>query len=132
DVQIVLFTDDSPGAHPIAGVTTAADGQFHFDALPPGVYSLRALSAHGAQWARQTGLAVVANESGEHDVWVDPSGRTYNAVSGELVPNVQVLLRYDAEDSAEPNALVPADRLAPGQQGQVTGKDGIYRFDVLP
>src|SRR5207244_2418427 len=24
------------------------------------------------------------------------------------------------------------DRLAPGQQGQVTGKDGIYRFDVLP
>ena len=51
---------------------------------------------------------MVANESGEHDVWVDPSGRTYNAASGELVPNVQVLLRYDAEDSVEPNALVPA------------------------
>ena len=132
DLQIVLYTDDAPGARPVAGVVTAADGTFHFDALPPGVYSLRALSAHGAQWARQTGIAIAANQPSERDVFVDPSGRTYNAVSGELIAGVQVLLRYDDEDAQEPNLLVPADRLQPGQQGQVTGKDGIYRFDVLP
>jgi uncharacterized repeat protein (TIGR01451 family) len=131
-VQIVLYGDDSPGQDAIAGVTSAADGRYHIDGVPPGEYTLRAFSVGGAQLARQSRIAVVDSELDDHDVWVDPSGRLYDATTGKLVSGEQVFLRYDETDGAEPGALVPPDRLQPGQQGQVTSADGIYRFDVLP
>jgi hypothetical protein len=60
------------------------------------------------------------------------SGQVYDARSGGPVRGVSLSLVYDVEDAGSPGQPVPASELGPGQDGQVTGKDGRYRFDVQP
>ena len=58
------------------------------------------------------------------------TGQLYDASSGTPVRGAALQVHFDAED-VEAGALVPAAQLAAGQQGQVTGVDGRYRFDLL-
>ena len=53
------------------------------------------------------------------------TGRVHDAASGELLEGARLHLLDDATGDE-----VPAEQLAPGQQGQRTGADGAYRFDV--
>ncbi|MGB0721215.1 MAG: SdrD B-like domain-containing protein [Gammaproteobacteria bacterium] len=55
---------------------------------------------------------------------LDPSGRFYDAVTRQPVAGVTVQLFANG-------ALVPTACVAAGQQNQVTGTDGRYRFDIV-
>jgi uncharacterized repeat protein (TIGR01451 family) len=56
-------------------------------------------------------------------------GQVYDAASGQPAANVRLTIVYDGNDF-EGGQVVPDDRLGDDQQGQVTGADGRYRFDV--
>lgn len=58
-------------------------------------------------------------------------GQVYDAATGEPAAGVQLTIVYDGNDF-EAGQVVPDDRLGDDQQGQVTGADGRYRFDVEP
>ncbi|MEM9172751.1 MAG: OmpA family protein [Pseudomonadota bacterium] len=57
---------------------------------------------------------------------IDPSGVFYDAVNRTPVAGVTVRLVNSS------GTLLPAACLLPGQQGQITADDGLYRFDVIP
>jgi uncharacterized repeat protein (TIGR01451 family) len=114
------------------GLTTDKDGKYRLNAVPPGEYVLRAFTPEGVQLGLFGHIAVASGKVTEQDVWIDPSGRVYDSVSGLYQQGVRVLLFFDEEDSDEPGKLVPADQLGVGQQGQTTGAQGVYKFDVKP
>src|SRR5262249_3983015 len=66
----------------------------------------------------------------DQDVWIDPTGRVYDATTAHYIQDVKVLLYYDDDDRVAPGVLVPANRLGMGQQGQVTPAEGVHRFAV--
>jgi uncharacterized repeat protein (TIGR01451 family) len=55
------------------------------------------------------------------------AGRVYDAVSGRYVQDARVSLLDDATGAPVADADLP-----PGQQGQLTPAEGIYRFDPPP
>lgn len=132
DVQLQILRAEAPGGSPLVGLVTDAEGRYRVDGLPPGRYVVRALSSRGAQLAEVGGLVVEGGVDLDRDVLVDPSGRVYDSTTGRTLADVQTFLFYDSEDETEPGVLVPADRMGPGQQGQRTTPEGIYKYDVLP
>ncbi|ACY12665.1 hypothetical protein Hoch_0023 [Haliangium ochraceum DSM 14365] len=58
------------------------------------------------------------------------TGRVYDAATGKPAPNIRLSLEYDQDDTASPGQRVAAADLAQGQQDQLTGATGRYRFDV--
>lgn len=65
-------------------------------------------------------------------VAVAASGRVYDAKAGRYVQGARITVLYDETDASQPGQMVPADRLGPGQQGQETTAEGIYRLDLPP
>ncbi|MCB1737728.1 MAG: DUF11 domain-containing protein [Gammaproteobacteria bacterium] len=59
----------------------------------------------------------------EQNLPLDPSGIVYNALTGTPVAGATVTM-------SGPPGFDANAHLAPGQQGQVTGTDGFYRFDI--
>jgi uncharacterized repeat protein (TIGR01451 family) len=59
-------------------------------------------------------------------------GLVYDAATATRAGGVSLRLVYDDTDPLSPGAPVPAGLLGPGQQGQIPGTDGRYRFDVQP
>ena len=58
------------------------------------------------------------------------TGQVYDAASGRPARGISLSLVYDAEDPVNPGGPVAPEDLGAGQQGQVTGYDGLYQFDV--
>lgn len=58
------------------------------------------------------------------------SGVVYNARTGEPIFGVRLQLFYDDNDLSEPGLLVPADRLPPREQNQLSKDDGSYAFEM--
>ncbi len=107
---------------------SGAGGVYAFDALAAGTYSVTFSEP-------STGVVVGSIRDiivGRGDVVVDqnlpidPSGVIYDAVTGDPVPGAVVTL-VDGSGTPLPDACLFA-----GQQGQVTGADGFYRFDLVP
>ena len=120
---------------------TVQDGSYSFTGLAPGSgYSLRFRhpdtgTIYGNPSSNTPGTSVqlgaivglqlfsgsnVLNQS----LPLDPSGVVYDAIRRTAVPNVLASLRG-------PVGFDPAIHLVPGQQDQVTGADGRYRFDLV-
>ena len=59
------------------------------------------------------------------------SGQVYDPATGQPARGIALRLIYDAEDATSPGAPVLDSDVGPGQQGQITGSEGAYRFDVL-
>lgn len=136
-LQLLVYPEDDSRGAPIAGLVTSSDdddtkGTYRLNAVPPGEYVIRAFSSTGTQLGMVGHITVADGRLTEQDVWIDPSGRVYDAATGRYVQGVRAFLYYDEEDDQQPGALVPDERLGPGQQGQVTGAEGFYKFDVLP
>jgi uncharacterized repeat protein (TIGR01451 family) len=128
--QVQAYAQGNPNATPIAAAASDGEGRYRMDNLPPGVYTMRALSAKGVQMGTLSTVAVTGGKKGSRDLPVDPSGVVYDSVTGKPVGGARATLRYDSTDPVAPGALVPGTLLGPGQQGQVTDANGFYRFDV--
>ncbi len=74
------------------------------------------------------GLNLSANTvTSEQNLILDPMGVVYDSVTREPVPGVAVELEYNTGGGW---SLVPNNLLLPNQQGQVTGNDGVYEFNL--
>ncbi len=111
----------------LRSVRTQADGSYQLTGVPPGSYRLRLVSEGGTVFLESGIIDVKAGQRYDEDLAVDPSGVIYRVVDGQAasVTGAQVFL----VDGATGEDL-PAAALLFGQQGQVTGSDGFYRFDV--
>lgn len=58
------------------------------------------------------------------------SGFVYDAKTGEGLSGVRLQLYYDETDLSESDDLVPAERLARGEQNQLSGEGGSYYFEM--
>lgn len=136
DFLVRIYRQSNP-SQVLAESVTDADGRYDLPVLTRGEYLLKAFTQPGGgapvEFARQGELRVSSGSLQEQDVLVDPSGRVYDSVSGELINGAEVQIFY-AEDDPDPTRagrLVPPEDLPENQQGQLT-RDGLYKFDVLP
>ncbi len=121
----------------LAEVVTGDDGGYNLPTLTEGRYTLRWFTqpTGGApvRFGQIEGVSVGDGEVSQRNLRIDPSGRVYNAQSGEVISGAEVQLFYADEepDTALAGKLVAPQDLPEGQQGQRT-VDGLYRFDVVP
>ncbi|MBT8143364.1 MAG: OmpA family protein, partial [Gammaproteobacteria bacterium] len=111
----------------VATVPVAADGSYTVaDLLPGSGYELRL--RHPASAAVFGVIANINLPPGttviDQNLPIDPSGVVYDADSRQPIAGATVTM-------SGPSGVLPASCLLPGQQDQVTGADGYYRFDVL-
>ncbi len=109
----------------VAEVITAADGTYNVPDLPAGDYSVD--FAHpdtGVVW-QVSEVTVPVGGRAQADLPVDPSGRVYDSITRDLVPDVELQLVR-----ADNGQVLPDACLLPGQQNQRIGADAAYRFDV--
>ncbi|MBM4343719.1 MAG: DUF11 domain-containing protein, partial [Deltaproteobacteria bacterium] len=106
-------------------------GLFQLQQVPEGKRKVRVLSGQGVVY-REFDWEAPGSSGGELPIAVKPTGRVYDAKSGELVGNVRVLLSYDVQDPVAPGQPVAADDLPAGQQGQLTDATGAYLFAPKP
>lgn len=129
--QVLLFAADAGArATPIRSALTNDVGAYDLQDVAPGSYRVRVTSRGGAQFAQVNVVGLQAGERRTQDLRIDPSGVIYDSHSGQPLAGVKVtLFEEDSDNNPINDAVVPADRLPPGQQDQVTGPDGRYRFD---
>ena len=111
----------------IAGFVSGTQYQIRF-LSPTGSTLSKAVSGNNAgNTTSKVGsilLTLVSNGNIiEQNLPLDPGGVVYNAATGAPVAGATVTL-------SGPAGFSPAIHLAPGQQNQVTGADGFYRFDI--
>ena len=111
----------------VASGATDNQGAYAFAGLPPGndyEVQLRHVETN-VVWSTVSNLTLVAGVNVlNQDLPVDPSGVVYDSVARVPVPGVTVSF---LDGNGDP---VPPVCLASGQQDQVTGSDGAYRFDL--
>jgi uncharacterized repeat protein (TIGR01451 family) len=111
----------------VASATSGSDGSYAMAQVPAGPsYTLRFLHPTSRiVWSRVTDLTLGFGSSVDADLPIDPSGVFYDEITRLPVAGVESVL---VDASGTP---VPDDCLLPGQQNQVSGADGLYRFDLL-
>ncbi len=129
-LQIQAFYAGDPNATPAATAVSNSEGRYRLVGLPPGLYTLRVLTAKGTQLGTLTPVTLPGGQAVTRDVPVDPSGIVYDAVSGQRAANVRLTLYFDEKDPLAPGQKVPGALLAQGQQDQQTDATGFYRFDA--
>lgn len=82
------------------------------------------------RWAPVTLVALLTFAWSSFAYAAPLSGVVYEAKTGNPVAGLRVQLYYDATDTLEPGMLVPAQRLAAGEQSQRSARDGSYSFDL--
>ena len=112
----------------VATTTTDASGNYAFNTVPGTNYRIEFKTPMGALLGVINNLTLApGNTVIDQNQPIDPSGFVYNSVTRAGVPGATVVIT-DAADVPLPAAcLVNA-----GQQSQVTGPTGYYRFDVVP
>ncbi len=112
----------------LASVPSDADGAYQFLNVPPAPdYQIHFRHPEtNAVFGAALAVSVDGGaSSAEVDLPLDPSGVVYDAVTRDPVPGAIVRLEG-------PLGFDPSIHVLPGQQGQTTPSDGIYRFDLLP
>ena len=138
---VSLWRADLPEGDPVAtDFSQDGTGQYLIENLRPGRYHLRLKSSEGVALKKRLDVEITALEEQRLALTVEPTGRIYDSVSGELIDGAQLFL-YRDEDlsnndpfddaSLESRRLVPESELAsPTQQGQRSAQGGLYRFDI--
>jgi uncharacterized repeat protein (TIGR01451 family) len=106
---------------------TDAEGVFEVSGIAWANAELRVSHPSGARFLTRSLSGLNDGDERVEDCAIDPSGVIYDSVNGLPIAGATVQLLYDA--SGEP--VLESD-LPEGQQNQVTGNDGFYRFDVKP
>ncbi|MFK7915892.1 MAG: OmpA family protein, partial [Pseudomonadales bacterium] len=110
----------------VGETVTDASGNYRFDDLPAGDYTVSFLHPDtGVTWG-QPAVTIEENETARVDLPVDPQGRIYDSLTRDLVPGASVRI-LNANNDAE----LPPSCLLPGQQDQIVGSDAMYRFDII-
>ncbi len=128
---VELIRGDIGGAYSVvATTTTAPDGAYRFDGLPPGGgYSVLFRSPNGNYvYGYLTNITLTANtELAEQNQPIDPSGVVYDVLTRQPVPGATVRL-------VGPAGFNPTTHLVGGSSNvsQVVGATGEYRYLLLP
>ena len=104
---------------------TDADGNYNFKGLKSGDY--RVMLKHpetGVVYAVDTVADLSAGVEVNALLVMNPTGIIYDSIGRQPVEDAIITLLAPEGDP------VPADQLLPGQQGQRTGSDGFYKFDL--
>lgn len=115
------------GGTVVGETVTDASGEYEFRGFVPGQYDIIFMDPD-----RDMGVGLIQNVlvgAGETIVDqnqpIDPSGVVYNSASGDRIAGATLTL------VGSNGAPLPAACLLPGQQNQVTGANGEYRFDII-
>ncbi len=114
----------------VATTTTLPDGSYRFDDVPVGTgYTVAALDPLTGAVVSGEGTIDVTPGLNITDINlpIDPSGVVYDSVTRLPIAGATLTMT-----TAGGVALPAACFVAPAQQGQVTGTDGAYRFDIIP
>jgi len=125
--QVDLLRD----GRPLASVKTGRFGDFGFSGLPVGTgyimivrhpetaTTFAAIGPYGER--EREGRVLPGDNAVLGGVPLVSGGAIYDAVTRAPVPGAKVTLLFN-------DVPVPDTSLMPGQQGQITGSDGLYRF----
>ena len=108
-----------------ATAVTGSDGTYSIPDLAPGTYTVQFISPNGVTFEEQQ-VTLPVSQTIDVPLPLDPSGVVYDAVTRQPVPGTIVTFIDDSTGTAVPPACLLA-----GQQNQVTGADGFYRFDLV-
>ncbi|KAG1694868.1 Serine-aspartate repeat-containing protein D [Nymphon striatum] len=111
----------------IATTVTDAQGNYSVTGLMPDEYTVEFFNTKGTLIAIQsTEGPLLAGETMDLPLPIDPSGVVYDSTTRELIAGVTLQLVNSQG--------VPVDEscVSEGQQNQVTAEDGLYAFDVYP
>jgi len=128
--QVHAFLAGQPDGEPVRTAVTNDDGEYRLTSLPAGAYRLQVRSSSGAVFMEKAYDVEDSAYLDDEHLRIDPSGVVYNSTTMAPVRGQQVFLYVDDGDGDLSNdVLVADDQLPEGQQGQVTGPQGLYRFD---
>ncbi len=131
--QVLAYRANIVGGEPVRSATSDDRGRYELRPLPAGPYRIEVRSPSGAVFSQSTPSAMVDGEVRNSDLRIDPSGIIYRSGTFQPLRGVRVFLYADdGDDDLSNDTLVPAADLPDGQQGQVTGRQGFYRFDPFP
>ncbi len=107
-----------------ADTSSDAEGAYLLSGLGSGVASLRVKHPEtGMVWLEQT-VELLPDTTAARDLPVAIGGVVYGSIARTPIPGVRLRLNNAA------GAHLPPQCLLPGQQGQIVGADGAYRFDL--
>ena len=112
------------GGSVVDTLTTQADGTFSNLNLVPGDYNVQFISPGGIIIQEQP-ITLNPGDVAFVPEPIDPSGIVYDETTGDAVPGTQVFLLTNG-------IPLPPACLGPGEQGQITGVDGVYMFFLNP
>lgn len=153
--QVLIRRGDVNSGAPVKTMITDTAGNFRASDLPPAAYVFEVVSPNGVHFADAT--AALGGASGtfsQLDIAVQPMGALVRA-DRTVIAGAKVVLLYDDSEAGNAPPVCETDRspiaigpqilaegktlpravspgcLRTGQQGQITGSDGLYRFDIL-
>lgn len=137
---ISIWKADEPEGEAIATDFSDREGGYMLENLRPGRYELRLKSTQGVSFRKSLPVTIIALEEGKQPLEVEPTGRIYDSLSGDLLDGAQLFLYRDEDlsnddpfddESRSTRTLVPETVFdSPTQQGQRSAQGGMYRFDV--
>jgi uncharacterized repeat protein (TIGR01451 family) len=129
--QVLARSALRPDDDPVRTAVTDEDGLYRLLPLPAGDWIVELRSPSGAFFAEHRIEGLEDGELRDEDLLIDPSGAVYNSASFDSVRGARATLYYDDGDGELDNDVpVPAGEMRPGQQGQLTTLQGLYRFDA--
>lgn len=140
DMRVAVYPMSDPDGEAAAEAITDAEGRFELPELRPGAYRVRVFTSSNVLFKIIDDVEVSGGETLSADLAIDPSGRVYNSVDGDLIDGAEIFIYRDEDledddvldaESLSRRVLVdPEDLEAPSQQGQRTANGGLYRFAV--
>ena len=140
NMRVAAYAMSDPDGPALSEQITDELGRFDLSDLRPGRYRLRVFSASDVLFSTVDDVQIVGGEIRDADLAIDPSGRVYNSVTGDLIDGAEIFIYrdedledddvLDAESLARRVLVDPDDLEAPSQQGQRTANGGLYRFAV--
>ena len=110
----------------LVGGTSGAQGGFAFSEVAEGAYRVQARHPDsGVVWSEMS-LQTLPSSIARLDFPIASGGVVYDSVSRAPIPGVSLRLLNSAGKALAEQCLLP------GQQGQTTGADGAYRFELIP
>jgi len=126
-VELTVIGADGRGVV-IANTRTDATGNYCFNNLPPGTYTVVFRNpTNGITGGRRADVVVGTGTTiVNQDFPIDPSGIVFDNCTGQPIAGVRFFM-------SGPPGFVPDIHLTdPAMQGQVVGADGFYQFFLTP